>query len=104
MGQFDVHKDRKAKLYPLLLDVQADLLTHLATRVVVPLALKRTYGIKPMRILNPTVVVRNVEYVAVFQELAAIATAELGDVVGSLAARRSALIGALDFLLTGSWR
>lgn len=102
MAQFDVHKDRKAKLYPLLLDVQADLLTHLDTRVVVPLALKRTYRIKPMRILNPILVVRNVEYVAVFQELAAIASSELGDIVGSVAEQRSTVIGALDFLLTGS--
>ena len=102
MAQFDVHKDQKGKLYPLLLDVQADLLTHLGTRVVVPLALKRTYRVKPMRILNPTVVVRNVEYVAVFQELAAIAASELGEVVGSAASQRSIVIGALDFLLTGS--
>lgn len=102
MTQFDVHKDRNAKVYPLLLDVQADLLTHLDTRVVVPLALKRTYRIKPMRILNPTVVIRNVEYIAVVQELAAIATSELGDVVGSVAAQRAEMIAALDFLLTGS--
>jgi hypothetical protein len=34
MPQFDVHKDRKGKLYPLLLDVQADLLSHLDTRTV----------------------------------------------------------------------
>jgi toxin CcdB len=102
MAQFDVHKDKKGKIYPLLVDVQADLLTHLDTRVVVPLALKRTYRAKPMRILNPTVIVRNVEYVAVFQEVAAIAASELGDVVGSVASQRSIVIGALDFLLTGS--
>ncbi len=102
MAQFDVHKDRKGKVYPLLLDVQADLLTHLDTRVVVPLALKRTYRAKPMRILNPTVLVRNVEYVAVFQEIAAIAVSEVGEVVASVASQRSAVIAALDFLLTGS--
>jgi toxin CcdB len=102
MAQFDVHKDRNGKTYPLLLDVQADLLTHLDTRVVVPLALKRSYRIKPMRILNPIVVVRNVEYVAVFQELAAIVTGDLGEVVGSVASQRPVVIAALDFLLTGS--
>jgi toxin CcdB len=102
MGQFDVHRDTKAKLYPLLLDVQADLLSHLATRVVVPLAPRRRYPATPIRRLNPVVVVRGVDYVAVFQELAAIAARELGDVQGSVASRRTEIIAALDLLLTGS--
>ena len=102
MAQFDVHKDRKGKLYPLLLDVQADVLSHLDTRVVVPLAPKRTYGAKPMRIVNPVVSIRGVEYVVVIQELAAIAVAELGDRQGSLGQHRGELIAALDFLLAGS--
>jgi toxin CcdB len=102
MAQFDVRKDRKGKVYPLLLDVQADLLDHLATRVVVPLALKRTYPVKPLRIVNPIVVVRNVEYIAVFQELAAISARELGDLVGTLSSQRATLVAALDFVFTGS--
>lgn len=102
MSQFSVHKDRKGKLYPLLVDVQADLLAHLDTRVVVPLAPKRSYPVKPLRILNPTVIVRNVEYVAVFQELAAISASELGEISGDLSPQRAGLIAALDFLFTGS--
>lgn len=102
MAQFDVHTDRKGKLYPLLLDVQADLLTHLQTRVVVPLALKRRYPATPIKRLNPVLVVGGVEYVAVFQELAAISASELGDVQGSMAAKRTELLAALDLLFTGS--
>ncbi len=102
MAQFDVHTDRKGKLYPLLLDVQADLLSHLDTRVVVPLAPKRRYRATPMRRLNPVIVFRGTEYVVVVQELAAILAGELGAVQGSLAAHRSELIAALDLLLTGS--
>ncbi len=56
----------------------------------------------PLRILNPTVVVRNVEYVAMFQELAAISANELGDVVGGLGPQRAGLFAALDLLFTGS--
>lgn len=102
MGQFAVHKDRKGKVYPLLVDIQADLLSRLDTRVVVPLALKRTYPVKPLRILNPTVMVGRVEYVAVFQELAAISASELGEVMGDVTPQRAALLGALDFMFTGS--
>jgi toxin CcdB len=102
MPRFDVHKDRKGALYPLLLDVQADLLSHLDTRVVVPLAPKRRYPARPMRIINPVLVIHGVEYIAVFQELAAILSSELGDVVGSVAAHRTEVVAALDFMFTGS--
>ena len=102
MSQFDVHTDLKGKLYPLLLDVQADLLSHLATRVVVPLALKRRYPATPLRRLNPVITFRGVDYVAVFQELAAIAATELGEAQGSLVTHRSEFLSALDLLLTGS--
>ncbi len=102
MAQFDVHTDRKGKLYPFLLDVQADLLSHLDTRAVVPLALKRRYPATPMKRLNPVITFRGAEYVLVFQELAAISAAELGDVQGTLIAHRADLVAALDFLFTGS--
>jgi toxin CcdB len=102
MSQFDVHADRKGNLYPLLVDVQADLLSHLATRTVVPLAPKRRYPATPLRRLNPVIVFRGVEYVAVVQELAAISADELGEISGSLAPHRDELIAALDLLFTGA--
>lgn len=100
--QFDVHKDRAGSRYPLLLDVQADLLAQLDTRVVVPLAPKRTFKATPLRIVNPVLKIDGTEYVAVFQELAAIAKADLGAVKASAVPYRSELIAALDFLFTGT--
>lgn len=102
MAQFDVYRDRKPRLYPLLLDIQADLLSHLDTRAVVPLAPKRKYPATPIRRLNPILKLRGVEYVAVFQELAAIPAAELGDLHGNVAASRAELIAAIDLMFTGS--
>ena len=102
MAQYDVHSDSQGKLYPLLLDVQADLLSHLDTRTVVPLAPRRRYPATPIRRLNPIVMLKGVEYVAIFQELAAISVHELGEIKGSLAAQRSEVIAALDLLFTGS--
>jgi toxin CcdB len=102
MAQFDVHVDRKAKHYPLLLDVQAALLTRLDTRVVVPLTPRRRYGATPITRLNPILKIRSVEYVAVFQELAAISVTELGEVHANLVGERTAIIAALDLLFTGS--
>lgn len=72
MVQFDVHRNPKRGAFPLLLDVQADLLSSLATRVVVPMAKLDQRGPKPISQLNPVAVVDGVRYALVFQELAAI--------------------------------
>ncbi len=101
MAQFDVFRHAKSKRYPYLLDLQADLLRDLATRIVAPLMpLARMRG-KPISRLNPVVAVNGERYVIVFQELAAFPTSELHDAVASLRARRGELIAAVDLLFTG---
>jgi toxin CcdB len=101
MAQFDVHRNPRGGDYPLLIDVQSDLLQRLATRVVVPLITAKRYGGRPITRLNPTAKIRAVEYVLVFQELAAIPASALGESVTSLADRRVELVAALDLLFTG---
>jgi toxin CcdB len=102
MAQFDVHRNPRRGMFPLLLDVQAELLSSLATRVVVPMAAAKRWGAKPITRLNPRAKLDGVEYVLVFQELAAIPKTALGERCGSLAARRAELIDALDLLFTGA--
>ncbi len=101
MAQFDVFRNPRGGRFPLLLDVQADLLSDLATRVVVPMVTLKRYGAKPISRLDPTVLIQGLEYVLVFQEIAAVPTTALGKPVGSLAKRRTDLIAALDLLFTG---
>jgi toxin CcdB len=100
--QFDVYKNPRGGLFPLLLDIQADFLVSLATRVVVPMAPRKKWGARPMTGLNPLATLGGVEYVLAFQELAAIQHSSLGALVGSLADRRADLIGAIDLLVTGA--
>jgi toxin CcdB len=101
MAQFDLVRHPRSKRYPFLLDLQADLLRDLATRVVAPLTpVKRLRG-KPIGRLNPIVEVEGTAYAVLFQELAALPVAALGTVAGTLHARRAELIGALDLLFTG---
>lgn len=101
MAQFDLFKNPHSSRYPYLLDVQADAVARLATRVVVPLITLKRYGAKPISKLNPLVRVGNVEHVVLVQDLAAIPGAELRQRVLSLAARRAELVAALDLLFTG---
>ncbi len=101
MAQFEVFRNPRGGMFPLLLDVQANLLSQLATRVVVPMATLKRHGAKPIARVNPTARLDGVEYVLVFQELAAIPKSALGEPRGSLASRRTELIAALDLLFTG---
>jgi toxin CcdB len=100
MPQFDLYRNPRGGRYPLLLDVQADLLEQLATRVVVPLTRAEEHA-PPITTLNPTATIEEVEYVLEFQELAAVPRSALAAPIGSLASRRSEWIAAIDLLFTG---
>jgi toxin CcdB len=104
MAQFTVHRNQHAPTkarFPLLLDVQTDLLDGLATRVVIPLTPQAGSKSQMMDKLTPVVQVDGKHYIAVTPQLSAIAKKELGPVVADLSGERVDFIKALDFLLTG---
>lgn len=103
MAQFDVHRNpapSKGRV-PFLLDVQADLLRALATRVVVPLVKPAEVGNRVIRQLHLEVEVEGHKLVALTSELAAIPVKALGPRVSSLVALRTEIVRALDVLITG---
>lgn len=100
MPHLDLYRNPRGGRSPLLLDVQADLLEGLATRVLVPLTRAEEHA-PPLSILNPTAKVEGVEYVLEFQELAAVPRSALAEPIASLAARRSEWIAAVDLLFNG---
>jgi len=85
---------------PWLLAIQDDLLTSLATRVVVPLYLKGGATPQVAR-LTPLMVFRGKTYVAMVPELAGVPRTALGPEAGELAAQRPAVMAALDLLFSG---
>jgi toxin CcdB len=103
MAQFDVYENRDQQTrqaIPYLLDVQADLLDTLATRVVVPLVTAATMG-KAIKDLNPQFTIRETAVFMSTAELAGVSVRSLGKKVGSLKDQRNPIIAALDFLFTG---
>jgi toxin CcdB len=103
MAQFDVFENANPETnqtIPYLLDVQADLLDALATRVVVPLIAASAMG-KPINHLTPEFTVRNAAVFMSTAELAGVPVQAIGGKVGSLKDRRHEIIAALDFLFTG---
>lgn len=104
MAQFSVHKNKNPRtkaLYPYLVDVQADLLSELHTRVVVPLAKHSATGKRPIRDLTPVVEIAGQKFVMVVPLLAGIALNELGPEIAVISQHRHDVVAALDFLITG---
>ena len=104
MAQYSVYKNKNPQsksAYPLLVDIQSDLLSELQTRVVVPLTKSAALRKKPIRDLTPVVIVDGSQYLLLVPQLAGISVSELGPVVGSVAAQRDEIIAAMDFLVTG---
>lgn len=104
MSQFTVYRNKSARtkaLFPLLVDVQSDLLDELQTRVVIPLTRNAALTKRPVSQLMPLLEFEGEAYVLMTPELAGIAKSDLGVATGSLAERRDTILAAMDFLLTG---
>ncbi len=103
MAQFDVYLNLNPstrKAIPFVLDVQAEMLDTLSTRVVVPLVLAEEMGI-PVKQLNPQFKIRGLTVVMSTGELAGLPLRSFGDKVTSLKGKRDEIITALDLLFTG---
>lgn len=104
MAQFTVYRNKNPRsraIFPLLVDVQTDLLEDLQTRVVIPLSKAAALSKNPVSQLTPVLDFEQTSYVLVTPQLAGIARSELGSAAGSLANSRDTIIAAMDFLLTG---
>lgn len=100
MSQFDVYKNPNPKTNintPYLLDIQHDILKYTTTRVVIPLVIDA----KQLDNLNPQVTIKNKSMILSTSELATVGLCELGEKVCSLENKRSEIISAIDFLVTG---
>jgi toxin CcdB len=104
MAQFDIYRNKDASTrtrYPYLIDVQVDVLSELATRLVVPL--RSGSGTEPWVIarLHPVLTVGDLSLIAIFSEMAAVPVTILGDRMGDARAWRTELIAAADLLVNG---
>ena len=103
MRQFGVYRNRNAasrSAYPLLLNVQSDLIAETGTRVVVPLV--RAGGrIREMPPLVPKLDIDGVPYLMVSPLLSSVELSDLGTLEADLSALRGVVLGALDFLVAG---
>jgi len=97
MARLDVYENGANGYF---LDVQADIVYGLTTRLVVPLM---PPGIAPIpaKRLNPIFKVGRQDHVMVTQYLAAIPTSALGPRVGNLRDQHDTVVTALDMIFLG---
>ena len=102
--QFDVFKNTNASTksrFPYLLDVQADLLNSLETRVVIPLSVESEAKDMVLSQLTPILTVKGKKHVAITPQMAGIPARELAVQIENLSQFRAEIVAALDLLLTG---
>jgi toxin CcdB len=98
MARFDVFSNTGGDGY--LLEIQADLLDELKTRVVVPLV-PASGDFKPLRRLNPVFTIGGKPYVMFTHLIATVPAANLGEPRVNLAALEEQIEAALDMLFRG---
>lgn len=104
MTQFTIYQNKNSqsqKKYPLLLDIQTNLLDSLQTTVVVPLQKLEKHKDKVLTQLTPIFVIEGVEYLMLTPQLAGIQRKELGKAIADIEYASTDILNALDFLLTG---
>lgn len=98
MAQHDLYRQQDRSGY--LLDCQADALSNLNTRFVVPL-LPPDEAPTPGARLNPIFRVGDDDLVMVTQFASSIGVRDLGPAAGSLAEEHLTIMNALDMLIAG---
>lgn len=102
MAQFDIYPTSYPNA-PLVVDIQCNFLSRLATRAVIPLEPATVPGTDPLlQHLQPIIDVRGTPYVLNTPEIANMPTADLKTPLLSVAAtHRRIIMDALDFLIQG---
>jgi toxin CcdB len=100
--QCDVHRnaDDASGQIPYVLDIQANLLADLETRVVVPLIRADSFGRRAAR-LHPQFTVGGQHVVMATHLVAAVRKQTLGEAVASLQNERDVVLNAIDVLWSG---
>ena len=98
MARFQVYRLKQDKV--LAVDLQADLLSNLPSRIMAPLYPVQEMSWAMVR-LNPRFDIDRTAYVMATQRMAAIETRNLGPVIADLSSRADDITAALDFLFQG---
>lgn len=101
MARFDIYK-YASKATPLVLDVQADLLSGLNTCVVIPLVPEKQAKKEALPKLKPIIQIDGKSYVLMTTDIGTLTRASLGKKIANIEnSHRQDITEALDFLFQG---
>ncbi|ELC5048565.1 CcdB family protein [Salmonella enterica] len=104
MKQFAVYKNksRNKQAYPYFIDVQADMLAHLNTRLVMPLTQKANSN-SQVKALTPIITIDQIDYVVLATMITTtdVKNLKAEDVVMDASHLRDQLVSAIDMMILG---
>lgn len=101
MARFDIYALHRAEV-PYVLEVQADLLSDLASVVVVPLVPADAAKAETMRKLKPQITIKGQDYCLMTTDIGTLRRASLGKPMVNVEEQsRAVIVDALDFLSQG---
>ena len=104
MSQFDVYSNpnpRTQSMYPLLVDVQNDVLDILQSRLVIPLSPSSKNEKSYPKRLCPMLIIDGEEYFLLTYLMTSVSTQILNECIGSIKCQRDEVVSAIDFAVTG---
>ena len=99
MSRFDIY--HYSKDIPFVIDVQANLLGDLKTRVVIPLLLRAEAKHESLPKLKPIITLGKKDYVLMTTDIGTLRISDLGERAGNAEGQRQIIVDAIDFLFQG---
>jgi toxin CcdB len=104
MQQFDVYANTSKitrRAFPFIVDIQSDIVSEIATRIVVPLGRKVDFRNEEMGKLTPTITYEGEELLLLVPQISSMPAKALKNPIGSLSHLREEIVAAVDFAITG---
>ena len=104
MSQFDVYANantRTKSLYPLLVDVQNDVLDLLQSRLVIPLSPKNRNEKSYPKNVCPILTLDGQDYFLLTHLMTSVSIQILSEHICSIKPQRDEIVAAIDFAVTG---
>lgn len=104
MAQFDVYTNPSSKsrnVYPYIIDIQNDLISDIATRIVIPLGKLNHFNNNKMNGLTPLITYENEKFILLTPQITSMPENLFKKPVGTLESMRDEIIAAIDFAITG---
>ncbi len=99
MARFDVY--RYSDDVPYVMDVQADLLADLKTRVVIPLVSLAGAKDEALPRLKPVIRIKGKNYLLMTTDIGVLRISDFGERVANAEDQRQVIVDAVDFLFQG---